>query len=74
MGHYDDRFPRLKRWLVMDSPHLLRMFLMRYWRGWMIENELMYILFDEIRAEINNEIIKSIRAEIEKENNNDPRP
>ena len=59
-----DHFPRFKRWLVMNPPHLLRMFLLRYWRGWMIENELYYTLGDEIQKEIDNEIIKDIMAEL----------
>jgi hypothetical protein len=65
-----DRFPRFKRWLVMDSPKSVQKLLLRFWRGWMIENELSYILADEIRKEIDDMIIKEVMAEMKKEMDN----
>lgn len=57
-----DRFPRFKRWVVMDSPGFVKAIARYFWPMWMIENELSYILADEIQNEINNEIIKEMMA------------
>lgn len=59
-----DRFPRFKRWLVMDSPKPVQKLLMRFWNGWYIENHLSYILGDEIRKEIDAQIMNDIMAEM----------
>lgn len=51
---------RVRRWLVMDSPEWILHFLYNNFNRWMMEWSLFYSLRDEVRKEIDNEIIKGI--------------
>lgn len=49
-----------KYWLVMKSPLVIRCTVQHMFPVWYREHALFYILQDEIQAEINSEIIKTI--------------
>lgn len=58
---------RLKRWLILDSPIWVQNYLKRRYRAWYVENTLCYILEDEIRKKIDDEIVREIQKAMKNE-------
>ena len=51
---------KIRRWIVMDSPYLVKRYLGLFHSKWFVEWTLFYVLEDELRNEINSEIIKEL--------------